>query len=81
MGRPDLASGGPSNFHLLHGNPVTEIILKEDDRVEWAIRTFRRKVQRSGILKDLRHGRYYVKPSTARRLKAEAAKRRRRRKR
>ncbi len=40
---------------------------------------FRRKVQRSGILKDLRQGRYYVKPSTARRLKAEAAQRRRRR--
>jgi small subunit ribosomal protein S21 len=58
---------------------VTEIILREDDRVEWAIKAFRRKVQRSGILKDLRQGRYYVKPSTARRLKAEAAQRRRRR--
>ncbi len=58
---------------------MTEIILKDDDRVEWAIKTFRRKVQRSGILKDLRQGRYYVKPSTARRLKAAAAKRRRRR--
>jgi len=58
---------------------VTEIILKEDDRVEWALKAFRRKVQRSGILKDLRQGRYYIKPSAARRLKAEAAKRRRRR--
>jgi small subunit ribosomal protein S21 len=43
------------------------------------VTAFRRKVQRSGILKDLRQGRYYVKPSTARRLKAEAAQRRRRR--
>ncbi len=54
---------------------MTETILTEDDRVEWAIKAFRRKVQRSGILKDLRQGRYYVKPSTARRLKAKAAQR------
>ena len=58
---------------------MTEIILKENDGVEWAIKAFRRKVQRSGILKDLRQKRYFVKPSLARRLKAEAAKRRRRR--
>jgi len=59
---------------------VTEIILREGDRVEWAIKAFRRKVQRSGILKDVRRNRYYVKPSTARRLKAEAAQRRLRKK-
>jgi len=57
---------------------VTEIVLKEDDRVEWALKAFRRKVQRSGVLKDLRQKRYYVKASLARRLKADAAKRRRR---
>ncbi len=59
---------------------MTEIVLKEDDRVEWAIKAFRRKVQRSGVLKDLRQKRYFVKASMARRLKAAAAKRRRRRK-
>ena len=59
---------------------MTEIILREGDRVDWAIKAFRRKVQRSGILKDLRQSRYYVKPSAARRLKAEAARRRRLRK-
>ncbi len=56
---------------------MTEIILGEGDRVEWAIKTFRRKVQRSGILKDLRKKRYYVKPSKAKRIKAAAARRRR----
>jgi small subunit ribosomal protein S21 len=58
---------------------MTQVILEENDRVEWALKTFRRKVQRSGILRDLRNKRYYVKPSTARRLKAAAARRRRRR--
>lgn len=57
---------------------MAEIILGENDRVEWAIKAFRRKVQRSGILKDLRKKRYYVKPSKARRLKEAAARRRRR---
>jgi len=56
---------------------VSEIILGEGDRVDWAIKAFRRKVQRSGILKDFRKKRYFVKPSLARRLKAATAKRRR----
>jgi small subunit ribosomal protein S21 len=58
---------------------MTEIILGENDRVEWAIKTFRRKVQRSGVLKDLRRKRFYMKPSEAKRKKAQAAARRRRR--
>ena len=57
---------------------MSEIILGEDDRIEWAIKAFRRKVQRSGVLKDLRKKRYFIKPSLARRLKEASAKRRRR---
>jgi small subunit ribosomal protein S21 len=57
---------------------MTEVILSENDRVEWAIKNFRRKVQRSGILKELRKKRFYLKPSAAKRKKAEAAARRRR---
>ena len=57
---------------------VIEIKLEEGDRVEWALKAFKRKVLRSGILKDLRKKRYYVKPSQAKRLKAAAARRRRR---
>jgi small subunit ribosomal protein S21 len=48
--------------------------------VEYALKSFRRKVQKSGILKELRARRHYVKPSLARRLKAAAALRRKRRK-
>jgi small subunit ribosomal protein S21 len=55
---------------------MTGITLKDGDRVEWAIKKFRRQVQRAGILKDLRKKRFYMKPSTARRKKAEAAERR-----
>ena len=58
---------------------MTEVILDENDSVTWALKKFRRKVQRSGILKDFRKKRYYVKPSLQRRMKAVAAERRRRR--
>ncbi len=58
---------------------MTEIIIGESDSVEWAIKAFRRKVQRSGILRELRKRRYYLKPGDAKRLKAAAAVRRRHR--
>ncbi len=48
----------------------------EGDRLDAALKAFKRKVMRSGILKDLRKKRFYVKPSTAKRLKAAAARRR-----
>ncbi len=57
---------------------MAEIIMGEGDRLEWAIKAFKRKVLRAGILKDLRRKRYYLKPSEAKRLKAAAARRRRR---
>src|SRR5574341_389476 len=52
---------------------MTEIIINEGDRIEWAIKAFRRKGQRSNVLKDARKKRHYVKPSLAKRLKRQAA--------
>lgn len=55
---------------------MIEVVLGETDRLERAIKVFRRKVERSGVLKDLRNKRRYVKPSDAKRRKAQAAVRR-----
>jgi len=55
---------------------MIEVKLSEDDRLDWALKTFKRKVQKSGLLQDLRRKRYYVKPSEARQIKAAAARRR-----
>lgn len=57
---------------------MAEVRIAEGESVQWAIKTFRRKVQRAGILKDVRSKRFYVKPSLARRKKAAAARRRQR---
>ncbi len=54
---------------------MTEIRLDETDRIEWALKAFKRQVQKSGILRELRRRRHYVKPSEARQLKSKAARR------
>jgi small subunit ribosomal protein S21 len=58
---------------------MIEIRIEEDGRLDLALKAFKRKMARSGILKDLRKKRFYVKPSEARAMKAAAAERRRRR--
>ena len=48
---------------------MIEVILEESDRLDWALKAFKKKMLRSGILKDLRRKRHYVKPSEARQLR------------
>jgi len=55
---------------------MIEVTLGEGDRLDWALKQFRRKLIRSGLYKDLKRGRYYEKPSEARKRKAAAARRR-----
>ena len=57
---------------------MPHVVLKETDRVDWAIKVFRRQVQKAGILKEVRQRRHYTKPSLAKRLKSQAAQRRKR---
>lgn len=52
------------------------ISLGDDDRLEWAIKSFKKKVERAGILRELRKRRHYEKPSQIRNRKHAAAKRR-----
>jgi small subunit ribosomal protein S21 len=65
----------PGRFALDLGGGVPEIQLREGDRLEWVLKAFKRQMQRSGILQELRRRRHYVKPSEARELKARAAQR------
>ena len=51
-------------------------VLVKDDNVERALRKFKKKVANSGILLELRDREHYVKPTTRRKLKLAAAKRR-----
>ena len=42
---------------------MVEIHLEESDRLDWALKAFKRKIAKAGILKDLRAKRHYLKPS------------------
>ncbi len=56
---------------------MVEVRLEENDNLEWALKKFRRKMIRSGLFRDMKKGRYYEKPSVAKRRKSAAARRRR----
>lgn len=47
-----------------------------DGNVEKALRKFKKKIQASGVLNDLRDREHYVKPTTQRKLKRNAARKR-----
>jgi small subunit ribosomal protein S21 len=57
---------------------MIEVRLADGESVEHALRLFRRKLQKSGLFKELRRRRHYVKPSAARLIKSAAAQRRKR---
>lgn len=55
---------------------MIEVIIADGDRVDRALRAFKKLVLKSGVLAELRKRRHYVKPSAARQLKSAAARRR-----
>jgi small subunit ribosomal protein S21 len=62
-------------FSLVRESMI-EILLTETDGLDWALKVFKRRLQRSGILRELRRRRHHVKPSDARRLKSSSRRRR-----
>src|SRR5689334_10711731 len=58
---------------------VSEVILSDDENFERALKRFKKKCERAGILSDLRKHRHYEKPSERRKRKMNAAVRKNRR--
>lgn len=58
---------------------MAEVVIRENEPLERALRRFKKKVQRAGILRDLRKHRHYLKPSEQRRRDRVRSARRRRR--
>jgi small subunit ribosomal protein S21 len=56
--------------------PHARSVIVQDGNIEKALRKFKKKVQNSGILNDLREREFYIKPTTERKLKRNAAKNR-----
>lgn len=51
-------------------------VIVNDGNIERALRKFKKKIQNSGLLFELKEREHYVKPTTQRKLKASAAKKR-----
>lgn len=54
---------------------LSEIIIHEDENFERALKRFKKKCEKAGILADLRKHRHYEKPSEKRKRKLNAAQR------
>ena len=57
----------------------TGVYVRDNESFEQALRRFKRKCEKAGILSDLRKHRHYEKPSERRKRKLNAARRKRRR--
>ena len=55
-------------------------VLVQDNNIDKALRKFKKKIMETGLLNELRDREFYTKPTTARKLKASAARNRWRKK-
>ena len=55
---------------------MSNVIVKENETLDSALRRFKRQCQRSGIQAELRKRECYEKPSVKRKKKSEAARKR-----
>ena len=58
------------------GKKMSEIRVGENETLESALKRFKRKCARSGVLAEIRKREHYEKPSVKRKKKAEAARKR-----
>ena len=57
---------------------MSEVRVGESESLESALRRFKRKTARDGVLAEIRKREHYEKPSVKRKKKAEAARKRKR---
>lgn len=67
------------NIHRQGGEQkeVSEVRLGENESIDSALRRFKKKIQKAGILSEVKRRERYEKPSLRRKRKAEASRKRR----
>lgn len=56
---------------------MSEVYVGENESIESALKRFKKKIQKAGILSEIKRRERYEKPSMRRKRKAEAARKRR----
>jgi small subunit ribosomal protein S21 len=59
---------------------MVQVTVRHNEPLEKALRRFKKKFEKAGILKDVKKNSYYVKPSTEKRMKRALASKRNARK-
>jgi len=57
---------------------MARVVVRNNENPEKALKRFKRKVEREGIMRDAKKKRYYRKPSVRKKEKSKAAEKRRR---
>ena len=57
---------------------MAKVVVRKNESPERAMKRFKRKVEREGIMRDVKKNRYYRKPSVRKKEKQKAAEKRRR---
>jgi small subunit ribosomal protein S21 len=63
--------------YVVGGGYVSEVRVAEGESIEAALKRFKKKIQKAGILSEIKRRERYEKPSVKRKRKAEAARKRR----
>ena len=58
------------------GEPMSNVIVKENETLDSALRRFKRNCAKAGIQQEIRKREHYEKPSVRRKKKSEAARKR-----
>ena len=71
----------PSLFLALDGRgvQVAEVVVKEGETLDGALRRFKKQCSRAGVIAEVRKREAYEKPSVKRKKKSEAARRKKKR--
>jgi small subunit ribosomal protein S21 len=57
---------------------MVRIIVRDNEHIDKAMRRFKRKVEKEGIMRDIKKKKHYLKPSEAKKEKRKLAAKRRR---
>jgi len=55
---------------------MVQVLVRKDEPLEKALRRFKKKYEKAGILKDVKKNSYYIKPSQQKRMKRAKAEKR-----
>ena len=61
------------NHNILNNNKIIVVPVEEGENIEKALKKFKRKFEKTGIVKELRSRQQFDKPSVTKRLKKERA--------